>query len=99
MGLGGGGGGGITWKIFVKNMKLVNVLNCLTFEMAMPGRALGRLGSIGSGCFSAFFFPFLGPTPWPALEGGPGACLGSGPDQEGPGASLGPVTKEGGIEP
>ena len=58
--------------------------------MAMPGRPLGRLGSIGIGCFSVFFFPFLGPSPWPALEGGPGACLDSGAGQDGPGASLGP---------
>ena len=77
-------------------MYLVNVQNCRTFEMAMPGSPLGRMGSIGAGCFSVFFFPFLGgATPWPALEEGPGACFSSGPDQDGPGASLGPGTKEG----
>ena len=29
-----------------------------TFEMAMPGRLLGRLGMIGTGCFSVLFFFF-----------------------------------------
>ena len=89
VGLGEGAAPEIRWSKSGNFKKVI----IFTFEMAMPGRLLGRLGMIGTGCFSVLFFFFWGTVPCPALDGSPWACLRSVPDH-GPGASLGPVTEE-----